>query len=98
MVNMQAGDGHPLEVALITRAAAVARRGLRVEELLREPQTIAVVRGVDEWGVSLLAAVLVDEFRRQAPRRGELVTVRYGARQWSAGTLPGKYRLLVERE
>jgi hypothetical protein len=58
------------------------------------------VRDLNEWTVSLLAVVLADAFRRQAPRVGELVAVRYyDRRAWphTAGTPYAKYRLLVDR-
>jgi hypothetical protein len=98
MFNMLRNAEHPLDVALAARAAAAARRSRLVDELVREPGTIAVVRDVDEWGVSLLAAVLVEEFRREAPRRGELVAVRRLARGEPASALCARYRLLVDRE
>lgn len=104
------GNGeHALDVELACRAAALARRAARpaplVDELLRadrahcEPTTIAVVRDLDEWTLSLLAAVLTDEFRRQAPRLGELIAVRHDgrARPQTVGSLSGKYGLLVDR-
>jgi hypothetical protein len=99
MRNMLGSAEHELDVALAARAAAVARRAPLVDELLREPRPIAVMRDVDEWGVSLLAAVLVDEFRRRPPGRGELVAVRYDGRPRPrlAETLVDRYRLFVDR-
>jgi hypothetical protein len=107
MCNML-GSGEHLDDELVRRAGALARRARRdplVDELLRaegahcEPKTIAVVRDLDEWTVSLLGLVLADEFRREAPRVGELVAVRYDGRAWpqTVGTPYAKYRLLVDR-
>jgi hypothetical protein len=65
------------------------------------PKTIAVVRDVEgrEWSVWLLATVLADEFRRQAPQIGELLAVRYEGRvrPQAGGTAYAKYRLVVDR-
>jgi hypothetical protein len=109
MWNMLGDGERALDVELVRRAAALARRAARpdplVDELLRaqrahcEPKTIAVVRDLDEWTVSLIAVVLTDAFRRQAPRAGELVAVRFDGRAWpqTVGTPYAKYRLLVDR-
>jgi hypothetical protein len=109
MWNMHGDVEDGLDDALVLRAVALARRSARpgalVDELLRakkahaESKTIAVVRDLDEWTISLLAAVLTDEFRRRAPRLGELIAVSYDgrARPQTAGRLCARYGLRVDR-
>jgi hypothetical protein len=110
MWNMLGGSARALDDELVRRAAALARRSARrdplVDELLRaerpqtgwKPRTIAVAGHLDEWTLLLLAAVLTDEFWRQAPRLGELIAVRHDGRAQpqTVGRLCATYGLLGE--
>ena len=86
----------PLGRELLHRVVELAPVNPLFNELL-QPDTITIVRDLDEWHVSLVATLLIEEFRRQPPTPRELVVVRRTAEAPAVETGLRRYGLVVQR-